>query len=74
MKRVRLTVPPLPFTILGVLLVGFGIREIIRLNVGGPIESVAWFVVGVLFCCVLMQVLMHIVPEHFCKEKGRMGE
>ena len=60
MKRVTLTVPSWPHTILGALLVAFGIKEIIKLNVGGPIENLAWFVVGALFFCVLMQILMHI--------------
>lgn len=62
-KEIVLHTPPLMFTFLGVLLIVFGTQILIKLSVGGITENIAWVMIGAVSACVVLQILMHFLPE-----------
>lgn len=74
MVLVRINKPPVSFTFLGIFLLAIMIPYIIKFNVGGSIENSAWFISGVVFFCVVVQILMYFLPECKCDAYSEVGE
>ena len=66
MKAVRLFVPSISFTFLGIVLVVISTMAFINLGASGVIENIAWFMLGGVSFCILMQIGMHFAKECHC--------
>jgi hypothetical protein len=66
MKAVRLYSPSISFLVLGLILLVVGTISVIRINLGGTIENIFWFVDGALAFCIFMQIGMRFAKECTC--------
>ena len=73
---VRLNVPPLFFTLIGVVLLAAMTIAITdtNLDISNSIENTAWFMLGLVSFCVIMQIVMRFFPECNCDVKGGLDE
>ncbi len=74
MKQVRLFVPPLSFTFFGIVLIVISTIAFINLGAAGMLENIAWFMLGGVSFCILMQIGMHFAKECFCNPDVLEGE
>ncbi len=66
MKAIRLYIPSIPFLLLGIFLFIGGTISVIKINLGGTIENVFWFVDGMLIAYLLLQIGMRFAKECKC--------
>ena len=74
MKSVRMEISPISFIILGIFFLIMGVFSIIKLEIGGSLESLAWVMIGAVFSCVVFQILLHFLPECFCNASSEDSE